>query len=216
MLAQASTDYELAVAPVRASVPPAVDGARRRLVASIGLIQMLQESAHNTVLQACAEALVWTGALPDKITPIVRPLMSALRVRRDALPCARVSSRCRQTESIEALQSRAGDALAMLLWQLSTRVPCPNDRIVANAAALLVVMPDAAGAGANASSAASTSGVLAAPNSTVVDVLDEVGDAAAEAMAAHPEVAVARRGGALAIRSLCAVLGGARVPGWHA
>jgi hypothetical protein len=62
-----------------------------------------------------AAAIIANRKLPDKLTPIIKPLMSSI-----------------QTEDKMMLQELSGEALAELIVLCVDREPCPNERIVNN------------------------------------------------------------------------------------
>ncbi|TRZ04212.1 hypothetical protein DNTS_006480, partial [Danionella cerebrum] len=73
--------------------------------------QQLQLRVHT--FTACA--VVGLGMLPDKLNPVARPLMEAARREENTL-----------------VQGYAASNIARLLQLCSTRVPCPNAKIVKN------------------------------------------------------------------------------------
>ncbi|XP_045477599.1 TATA-binding protein-associated factor 172 isoform X2 [Harmonia axyridis] len=74
---------------------------------------------------AVSGALVMFNALPEKLTPIVKPLMEAIR-----------------REDNESLQKLAAANLAILVDQCRNRVPCPGDKILVNLCTFLKCDPD--------------------------------------------------------------------------
>lgn len=94
--------------------------------------------AHSTVCETSAEwqqlqlrvhtftacAVVGLAMLPDKLNPLVRPLMEAARREENIL-----------------VQGYAASNIARLLQLCSTRSPCPNAKIVKNLCSSVCVDP---------------------------------------------------------------------------
>ncbi|PIK38155.1 hypothetical protein BSL78_25007 [Apostichopus japonicus] len=70
----------------------------------------------KTRTMACmASAIVHVGALPQKITPIIKPLMDAIKLEKDV-----------------GIQEKAASGLAHLIKACLNRNPCPNTKIIRN------------------------------------------------------------------------------------
>lgn len=89
---------------------------RRRSIQN-SVIQTSNEQLMLTVstLSALSGAVVMFDALPDKLTPVVKPLMESIRREMD-----------------ENLQKITAKHLAILLEKCRGRDPCPNDKIIQN------------------------------------------------------------------------------------
>lgn len=68
-----------------------------------------------STLAALSGATVMFRSLPEKLTPVVKPLMESIRREKD-----------------EHLQRLTAEHLAQLLKQCRERNPCPNDKILVN------------------------------------------------------------------------------------
>lgn len=82
--------------------------------------QRLQLRVHTF----CACAAVGLGALPERLNPLVRPLMEAARREENTL-----------------VQSHAASAIARLLQRCAGRTPCPNSKVLRNLCSSLCVDP---------------------------------------------------------------------------
>lgn len=69
---------------------------------------------------ALAGACANLHLLPEKLNPVVRPLMESIK-----------------KEPSEELQQNSADTLAVLLSQLVHRDPCPNNKVLVNLKAFL-------------------------------------------------------------------------------
>lgn len=68
-----------------------------------------------STLAALSGATVMFKCLPEKLTPVVKPLMESIRREKD-----------------EHLQKLTAERLSYLLEQCRVRTPCPNDKILVN------------------------------------------------------------------------------------
>ncbi|XP_072029618.1 TATA-binding protein-associated factor 172-like [Amphiura filiformis] len=81
-------------------------------------VQNINEQQHKLSIrtQAClASALVSLKYLPDKLNPVIRPLMDSIK-----------------KEEIACMQSESATSLARLLQLCISRTPCPNPKIIKN------------------------------------------------------------------------------------
>lgn len=99
----------------------------RRLSIQGSVVQISNEQLTLSIstLAAVSGALVMFNALPEKLTPVVKPLMEAIR-----------------REDNESLQKLAAANLAILVDQCRNRVPCPGDKILVNLCTFLKCDPD--------------------------------------------------------------------------
>ncbi|KAJ8978247.1 hypothetical protein NQ317_012603 [Molorchus minor] len=99
---------------------------RRRSIHS-SVLQTSNEQLMLSVssLAALSGAIVMFRALPEKLTPVVKPLMESIR-----------------RESDENLQKITAEHLAILLDQCRQRNPCPNEKILANLCTFLRCDPE--------------------------------------------------------------------------
>jgi len=97
---------------------------RKSLVVTVG--QAFQEQhCHSCRVQSShAGCLVLLHSLPEKLNPVIRPLMEALK----------------KEENLE-LQARVGETLYELLAQLIDRDPCPNSKVIKNLCNMLCSDP---------------------------------------------------------------------------
>lgn len=84
-----------------------------------------QNAWHISVQAAIAGACAYLHALPDKLNPVIRPLMESLK-----------------KEEQEELQLQAARALGPLLAALGDRQPCPNHKVLGNLKAYLRCDPE--------------------------------------------------------------------------
>lgn len=84
-----------------------------------------QQQKLNIRTQSCVTAAVVSlQSLPDKLNPLIRPLMDAIKKEESPL-----------------MQNRAAGSLAHLLELCSSRQPCPNPKIVKNLCGSLCLDP---------------------------------------------------------------------------
>ncbi|KJE93117.1 hypothetical protein, variant 1 [Capsaspora owczarzaki ATCC 30864] len=93
---------------------------RSRIQSAVAALEFNHERMHIKVLSALAFALIAMDPRPDKLNPIVRPLMDAVRKEQD-----------------EPLHWRAARGLAVLVDRCVDRTPSPNDKIVRAVAGML-------------------------------------------------------------------------------
>lgn len=79
-------------------------------------IVFVTNSVQATLAGACANLHI----LPEKLNPVVRPLMDSIK-----------------KEPSEELQQNSADTLAVLLSQLVNRDSCPNNKVLVNLKAFL-------------------------------------------------------------------------------
>ncbi|CAH1273032.1 BTAF1 [Branchiostoma lanceolatum] len=92
-----------------------LEGRRSQLQAAVQETSTEHAVHHLRVQCSVASALVSLRLLPDKLNPIIRPLMDTLKKEDNSL-----------------LQESAARSLALLLEQAMTRTPCPNPKITRN------------------------------------------------------------------------------------
>ncbi|XP_078611730.1 TATA-binding protein-associated factor 172-like isoform X3 [Branchiostoma floridae x Branchiostoma japonicum] len=109
----------LAATPCSQAVMPnqlqRLEGRRSQLQAAVQETGAEHGLHHLRVQCSVAGALVSLRLLPDKLNPVIRPLMDTLKREENSL-----------------LQESAARSLAMLLEQTMTRTPCPNPKITRN------------------------------------------------------------------------------------
>lgn len=82
--------------------------------------QVLQLRVHT--FAACA--VVSLQQLPEKLNPVIKPLMETIKKEENTL-----------------VQNYAAQSIARLLQQCTTRTPCPNSKIIKNLCSSLCVDP---------------------------------------------------------------------------
>lgn len=82
------------------------------------------QQLHQRVHLFAACAVINLQMLPDKLNPVVRPLMEAVKREENAL-----------------IQSYAASFISKLLQQCAGRSPCPNPKIIKNLSASCCVDP---------------------------------------------------------------------------
>ncbi|XP_076831393.1 TATA-binding protein-associated factor 172 isoform X2 [Brachyhypopomus gauderio] len=92
-----------------------LDSKRQQARSTVAEVGAEWRQLHLRVHTFAAAAVVGLAALPDKLNPMVRPLMEAVRREENALA-----------------QGAAASSLARLLQLCSTRQPCPNAKILKN------------------------------------------------------------------------------------
>lgn len=94
---------------------------RRKALRNSHSITNLEQNSLNVSTQAIiASATVSLNSLPDKLNPVVKPLMESLK-----------------REECNILQKLAAKFLVCLLDQITLRNPCPNSKIINNLSVLL-------------------------------------------------------------------------------
>lgn len=79
----------------------------------------------NLLAAALSGAIIMFKALPDKLNPVIKPLMESIKY-----------------ESEENLQQISANRLAILLDHCRLRNPCPNDKILTNLCTFLRCDPE--------------------------------------------------------------------------
>lgn len=79
-----------------------------------------QNGLNISVQSALAGSVVCLQCLPDKLNPVIKPLMESIK-----------------REECQILQKLSATYLVLLLDQISNRTPCPNNKIVSNVCHLL-------------------------------------------------------------------------------
>ncbi|XP_030839988.1 TATA-binding protein-associated factor 172 [Strongylocentrotus purpuratus] len=87
----------------------------RQVLASVNEINEQQQKLSIRTQSCVTGALVSLQALPDKLNPLIRPLMDAVKKEESPL-----------------MQKRGAGNLARLLELCSSRQPCPNPKIIKN------------------------------------------------------------------------------------
>lgn len=101
-------------------------GARARVPTWCGSAETNQEwqVLHLRVHTFAACAVVNLQQLPEKLNPVIKPLMEAIRKEENTL-----------------VQNYVASCIAKLLQQCTTRSPCPNSKIIKNLCNSLCVDP---------------------------------------------------------------------------
>lgn len=98
---------------------------RRNLQSAVNLCTIEQGSLNVSVQAALAGACANLHILPEKLNPVIRPLMDSIK-----------------KEPSEELQQNSADTLAVLLSQLVNRESSPNNKVLVNLKAFLRCDPD--------------------------------------------------------------------------
>uniref|UniRef100_A0A2A4JRU2 TATA-binding protein-associated factor 172 n=1 Tax=Heliothis virescens TaxID=7102 RepID=A0A2A4JRU2_HELVI len=98
---------------------------RKNLQTAVNLCTIEQGSLNVSVQAALAGACANLHILPEKLNPVVRPLMESIK-----------------KEPSEELQQNSAETLAALLSQLVNREPCPNNKVLVNLKAFLRCDPE--------------------------------------------------------------------------
>ncbi|XP_059051524.1 TATA-binding protein-associated factor 172 [Achroia grisella] len=106
-------------------VAQTLEERRKNLQSSVGQCSSEQSTLNVSVQAALAGACANLHALPEKLNPVVRPLMESIK-----------------RECSEELQQNSADTLAVLLAQLVHREPCPNNKVLVNLKAFLRCDPE--------------------------------------------------------------------------
>ncbi|KAG5883002.1 hypothetical protein JTB14_033457 [Gonioctena quinquepunctata] len=109
------TQQTLVSARLKAKVHENLEERRRSIYASVLQTSTDQLTLSTSTLSTLAGAIVMFKALPEKLTPVVKPLMHSIK-----------------TENNENIQKIAAEHLATLLDQSRQRNQSPNDKIIAN------------------------------------------------------------------------------------
>ena len=178
-----------------------VERARSALDVSASRLRETEMKLHQSVLAAAAALAVSFQRLPQKLNPIIQPLMASTRRERD-----------------EALQSEAAKAIAKLVKRAMSREKSPSGKICSNIFLMACSCPEttpiATESGEMKKTSATTEGVGVQTTKTTKTLsgkkLDENATAAAADVninAEIPETAIAARGGAKALREFCREFG---------
>ncbi|XP_049869451.1 TATA-binding protein-associated factor 172 isoform X2 [Pectinophora gossypiella] len=106
-------------------VSSTLEERRSALQAAVTQAATDQNTLNVSVQAALAGACANLHCLPEKLNPVVRPLMESIK-----------------KEPSEELQSNSADTLATLLHQLASREPCPNNKVLVNLKAFLRCDPE--------------------------------------------------------------------------
>eukprot|EP00052_Salpingoeca_macrocollata_P027428 m.260540 g.260540 ORF g.260540 m.260540 type:complete len:1806 (-) comp22741_c1_seq1:25-5442(-) len=87
-------------------------------------LQVKYVKTRDTVRACLASSIVQLHALPETLTPVIKPLVDSLK---------------KETEA--ALQEHSATALSVLLTQTLSRPKCPNEKIIKNVCKMLVQDP---------------------------------------------------------------------------
>uniref|UniRef100_A0A8C9TWL8 B-TFIID TATA-box binding protein associated factor 1 n=1 Tax=Scleropages formosus TaxID=113540 RepID=A0A8C9TWL8_SCLFO len=101
-----------------------LDSKRQQLLSTVAETNQEWQLLHLRVHMFTSCAVVNLQLLPDKLNPVVRPLMEAVRREENTL-----------------VQGYAAAFIAKLLQQCTARVPCPNAKIVKNLCSSVCVDP---------------------------------------------------------------------------
>lgn len=93
----------------------ALDGKRQQAQATVTETDMDWQQLHLRVHMVTACAVINLQALPEKLNPLVRPLMETVKREENTL-----------------IQGYAASFIAKLLQQCAGRSPCPNHKILKN------------------------------------------------------------------------------------
>ncbi|EDS39763.1 TATA-binding protein-associated factor 172 [Culex quinquefasciatus] len=105
---------------LKTKIAEMLDERRRGLFNSHASTSLEQNMLHISTQASLAGAVVSLHCLPEKLNPVVKPLMESIK-----------------REECELLQKLAAKYLAELLEQVTVRNPCPNNKIVSNLCMLL-------------------------------------------------------------------------------
>uniref|UniRef100_A0AAX7TSS5 BTAF1 RNA polymerase II, B-TFIID transcription factor-associated n=1 Tax=Astatotilapia calliptera TaxID=8154 RepID=A0AAX7TSS5_ASTCA len=94
---------------------PALDSKRQQAQATVMETSTEWQQLHLRVHMIAACAVINLQVLPDKLNPLVRPLMEAIKREENTL-----------------IQGYAASFIAKLLQQCAGRSPCPNPKIIKN------------------------------------------------------------------------------------
>ncbi|XP_055541530.1 TATA-binding protein-associated factor 172 [Wyeomyia smithii] len=105
---------------LKTKVAEMLDERRRGLFNSHASTSLEQNTLHISTQSSLAGAAISLHCLPEKLNPVVKPLMESIK-----------------REECELLQKLSARYLAELLCQVTVRNPCPNNKIVSNLCTLL-------------------------------------------------------------------------------
>ncbi|XP_028845872.1 TATA-binding protein-associated factor 172 [Denticeps clupeoides] len=102
----------------------ALDGKRQQARSTVAETSSEWQQLHLRVHTFAACSVVSLGKLPDRLNPLVRPLMEAVRREENTL-----------------VQGCAATTIARLLQRCACRTPCPNPKVTKNLCTSLCVDP---------------------------------------------------------------------------
>uniref|UniRef100_A0A182N4Z9 TATA-binding protein-associated factor 172 n=1 Tax=Anopheles dirus TaxID=7168 RepID=A0A182N4Z9_9DIPT len=105
---------------LKIKVAELLEERRRSLLSSHTATALEQTTLHISTQSSMSGAVVALHCLPDRLNPVVKPLMESIK-----------------REECELLQHLSAKYLSDLLEQVTTRRPCPNSKIVTNLCTLL-------------------------------------------------------------------------------
>ncbi|XP_045771755.1 TATA-binding protein-associated factor 172 isoform X2 [Maniola jurtina] len=106
-------------------VAPSLEERRAALHSAVANCALEQATLNVSVQAALSSAVAQLAALPERLNPVVRPLMESIK-----------------KEASEELQRGSARTLAALLAQLVHRQPCPNNKVLVNLKAFLRCDPE--------------------------------------------------------------------------
>lgn len=101
-----------------------LDSKRQQACSTVAETSAEWQQMHLRVHTFAACAMVGLAALPDKLNPLVRPLMEAVKKEENTL-----------------VQGYAASSIARLLQLCTERTPCPNSKIIKNLCSSVCVDP---------------------------------------------------------------------------
>ncbi|RXH83789.1 hypothetical protein DVH24_009224 [Malus domestica] len=101
-----------------------IESAKQRLLTTCGYLKCVQSNLHVTVSSLVAASVVWMSELPERLNPIILPLMASIK-----------------REQEEILQEKAAEALAELISHCISRSRSPNDKLIKNICNLTCMDP---------------------------------------------------------------------------
>ncbi|KAB0793551.1 hypothetical protein PPYR_13171 [Photinus pyralis] len=119
------THVTLQKVKLKPKVQESLEERRRNIQGSVSQTSSDQFMLSVSTLAALSGAIVMFHSLPEKLTPVVKPLMESIRKEKD-----------------ENLQKLTAEHLAQLLNQCRDRAPCPNDKILVNLCTFLRCDPE--------------------------------------------------------------------------
>ncbi|CAI0433201.1 unnamed protein product [Linum tenue] len=101
-----------------------IESTKQRLLTTSGYLKCVQGNLHVTVSALVSAAVVWMSELPERLTPIILPLMASIK-----------------REQEEILQEKSADALAELISHCISRKRSTNDKLIKNICSLTCMDP---------------------------------------------------------------------------
>uniref|UniRef100_A0A182JX29 TATA-binding protein-associated factor 172 n=1 Tax=Anopheles christyi TaxID=43041 RepID=A0A182JX29_9DIPT len=105
---------------LKTKIAELLEERRRSLLGSHSATSLEQTTLHISTQSSVSGAVVSLRCLPDRLNPVVKPLMESIK-----------------REECELLQRLSAKYLSDLLDQVTARTPCPNSKIVTNLCTLL-------------------------------------------------------------------------------